>query len=253
MHLGAASRIGEACPLGAAPIQPETGRVDQINRIAQRPAQMPVGLADRQREQLAEHRRRAVRIGVRQGRAMRRARPQMVQPSLMAAQPGDDLAQAGGSRQLAVQQRDQLALGGQPAHPCVGPVLLDQPIESQPRNMTVTGGVTVDVALDGEDRIDAAHRLQRHRGLAGIGDDEELAPAVAPARRFGDWSGFALAVVEIAKPGIGVGLEDPRIAGKVPSRMLAVPVARVIEDCGRRVRPGKRPIVAHIRRTLGFT
>src|SRR5207245_4988616 len=45
------------------------------------------------------------------------------------------LAQARRARKLAVQQRDELALGGQAPHPGVGPVLLDQPIESGPRDM----------------------------------------------------------------------------------------------------------------------
>jgi len=128
------------------------------------------------------------------------------------------------------------------------------------RRQAVAGRVSVDVALDGEDRIDAAHRLQRHRSPnalgAGIGDDEELAPAVAPARRLGDRSRPPSAIVEVAEPGIGIGLENAGAAGKVAVRMLAVAVARVMEDRGRGplahgldpwgVRSGKRPIVAHV-------
>ena len=60
--------------------------IDQINRIAQRPAQMPVGAADHPREPLAENRGRAVRIGIGQGRALHRPRAEMVQPRPMALQ-----------------------------------------------------------------------------------------------------------------------------------------------------------------------
>src|SRR6266851_7176181 len=114
------------------------------------------------------------------------------------------------------------------------------------RRQPVTGRTTVDLALDGEDRVDAAHRLQRDGRFAGVGDDEELAPAVSPARRLGDRPGFAPAVVEITETGISVSLENAGVAGKMLSRMLAVAVARVMEDRRRRVRPGERPIVAHI-------
>jgi len=86
VHLGAACRIGKARPRRAAPIKLEAARIDQINRIAQRPAQMPVGAADHPREPLAENRGRAVRIGIGQGRALHRPRAEMVQPRPMALQ-----------------------------------------------------------------------------------------------------------------------------------------------------------------------
>jgi len=151
MHLGAAGCIGEPRPIGAAPVEPQPGRVDQIDALAQGTAQMPVGLADHPRKQFGEHRRRAARIGIGQGRALRWARPQMVQPGPMAAQAGDDLAQARGSRQLAIQQGDQLAFGGQAPHPGIGPVLLDQPIEDGPREMLqkrVKNGILVQHGID---------------------------------------------------------------------------------------------------------
>src|SRR5437588_395103 len=76
------------------------------------------------------------------------------------------------------------------------------------RRQAVAGRKPVDVALDREDRIDAAHRLDRHGRFTGIGDDEEVAPAVSPARGFGDRTWPPLAIVEVAEPGISVGLED---------------------------------------------
>ena len=91
----------------------------------------------------------------------------------------------------------------------------------------------IDLALDGEDRVDAAHRFDGQWRFAEIGEFEEFATAVAPAGSLGDWAGFALGVVEIAKAGIGIGLEDPGVAGEMPVRVLAVAVARVEEQrCG---------------------
>ena len=104
----------------------------------------------------------------------------------------------------------------------------------------------VDLALDGEDRVDAPDRLARQRCLAEIGQLKEVAPAMAPARRLGDRPGLALAVVELAEPGISIGLEDPGITGQMPGRVLAAAIARVEEHRGRRARSGERPVVAHI-------
>jgi hypothetical protein len=77
-------------------------------------------------------------------------------------------------------------------------------------------------ALDVEDRIDTLDRLDRERRQhrerpACLGSDvgklEELAPAVCPATRLRDRSRFALGLVEPIKAGIGIGLQDPGIAG----------------------------------------
>src|SRR5512143_1657017 len=92
-----------------------------------------------------------------------------------------------------------------------------------------TRSAAVDLALDGEDCIDTLDRLNRQRRLAQIGQLEEVAPSVAPARRLGDRPRLAPAVVEIAEPGISIGLEDPGVPGKMPSGVLAVSVARVME------------------------
>jgi hypothetical protein len=55
-----------------------------------------------------------------------------------------------------------------------------------------------------------------------------------------DRARFAVGVIEIAKAGIGIALEDPGIADEMP-------VARVEERPWRRVRAGERPIVPDIR------
>jgi len=73
-----------------------------------------------------------------------------------------------------------------------------------------------------------------------------VAPAVAPAGRLGDRARFALGVIELAEPGIGIGLQEAGIAGEMPEGMLAGPVARVKEHRRRRGRPGKRPVIAHV-------
>jgi hypothetical protein len=78
------------------------------------------------------------------------------------------------------------------------------------------GSDTVDLALDREDLVDAAHRFDGQRRFAEIGQYEEFASAMAPAGRLGDRAGPARGIVEIAKAGISIGLEDPGIAGEMP-------------------------------------
>ena len=91
----------------------------------------------------------------------------------------------------------------------------------------------VDFAFDREDLVNTAHRFDSQRRFAEIGQHEEFAPAMAPAGRLGDRAGPAPGIVEIAKTGISIGLEDPGIAGEMPVGVLAVAVARVEEQrCG---------------------
>jgi len=69
---------------------------------------------------------------------------------------------------------------------------------------------------------------------------------MAPARRLGDRARFALRVIEIAEPGIGIGLEDPGVAGEMSRGVLAAAIARIEEQRRRWVWPGERPVVANI-------
>jgi len=108
------------------------------------------------------------------------------------------------------------------------------------------GGDAVDLALDREDLVNAAHGFDGQRRFAEIGQHEEFAPAMAPARRLGDRAGPAPGIIEIAKAGISIGLEDPGIAGEMPVGVLAAAVARVEEQRGGRVGAGERPIVPDI-------
>jgi hypothetical protein len=54
-------------------------------------------------------------------------------------------------------------------------------------------------------------------------------------------------VAKPIEPTIGVGLEDPGIAGKMAARVLAVAVAEIEEHRGGWSRSGKRPVIADIR------
>jgi hypothetical protein len=77
----------------------------------------------------------AVRIGIRQRRALHRARAQKVQPRPMALQTGDDLAQTRRPGQLAIEQRYELAFRRQPANPRISPVRRHQAVKLAPRQM----------------------------------------------------------------------------------------------------------------------
>ena len=99
------------------------------------------------------------------------------------------------------------------------------PALSPPHRQTVTGRHAIDRALDGEEFIDPTDGFDGQRRLSEIAQLEELAPAMAPARRLGDRPGLAPAVVEIAEPGIGIGLQDAGISGEMPGGMLARAVA----------------------------
>src|SRR5258708_3824722 len=142
--------------------------------------------------------------------------------------------------------RQRGALGPHPAFQC-GNQRLD-PLLSD--GMPLLGGGAVDLALDGEDLVDAANRLDRQWRLPQIGQHKELAPAVGPARRFGDPAGSALGVVEIIEAGIGVGLQDTDPAREMPARMLATPVTRVEEHGGRRIAAAARSVIPHVEPAL---
>src|SRR5207249_10906568 len=53
----------------------------------------------------------------------------------IALQPALDLAQAGRPFQPSIQQRDELALGGQLPHPAIGPMRRHEPIKYIPRHL----------------------------------------------------------------------------------------------------------------------
>src|SRR5205807_2879129 len=68
-------------------------------------------------------------------RTARRCGAKVIKAALMALQPRLDLAQARSAFQLAVQQRDKLALAGQPPHSVIRSMRADQLVEHIPRHM----------------------------------------------------------------------------------------------------------------------
>ena len=86
-------------------------------------------------EQIGEYLGRALRVGIRERRAADRPAAEMIEPGGVALQAADDLAQARGAGKLAVEQGEELAPGGQPAHPRVGAMRRHQSIERVPGNM----------------------------------------------------------------------------------------------------------------------
>ena len=104
----------------------------------------------------------------------------------------------------------------------------------------------VDLALDGEQGIDALDRLDRDRRLVDPRQIEELAPRMRPAGRLDDRPRLAVGLVEPVEPGIGVRLHQSGVAGQMLLGMLAAAIARVEEHRRRRIGPGERPVVAHI-------
>jgi hypothetical protein len=128
VQLDAADLGREPRPIEATRIEPQAAGIDQVGGVAERPAQRAVRPCRHGGEQLREQRARAQRIGVGQGRAARRRHAKVVKPALVALKPGFDLAQAGGSFELTVEQRHELAFGAQSPHP---------PIRSMPLNQTI--------------------------------------------------------------------------------------------------------------------
>ena len=110
----------------------------------------------------------------------------------------------------------------------------------------------VDLSLVSEDRVDPADRLQcqgGRRALAGpaeVGELEEAPPGMGPAERFGDRAARSRRRIEPAEATVGVGLQDPGIAGEMLLGVLAAAVARVVEEDSRRAL-AEGAIVADIR------
>ena len=128
------------------------------------------------------------------------------------------------------------------------------------RGFALIGVQAVDVALDVEQSVDAPDGLKRQRrddrrrlalrlplGDGGeVGQDEELAPRVRPARCLLDRPDASTRLIELAIAAIGVGLQDAAPRLQMPLGMLAGAVAGIEEQRRRRIEPAKRPVVAHI-------
>src|SRR5690348_9633379 len=103
--------------------------------------------------------------------------------------------------------RESAALG---AHPLFERSDLRSNVELAP-GQALLGRAAIEVALDGEDRINAAHGLERERRLRHIGQNKEFASPMRPTRGLSDRTGLARHIVQLVESGIGVGLEKPGI------------------------------------------
>jgi hypothetical protein len=142
--------------------------------------------------------------------------------------------------------------------------LCDERRDARPAHpQTLRCRVALDLALDGEDRINAPDRFQgQWRDHAGrfalrlapgicrkIRQDEERPAGMRPTGRLDDRPRLAIGLVQLVVAAIGIGLEDPGIAGQMPGRMIAPAIARIVEHRRRRVPATKWSIVAHINPT----
>ena len=126
-----------------------------------------------------------------------------------------------------------------------------------PHAQSILGARAVDVALDGEDGVDARDRFQRdgrdrRRVLAAprvggdVGQLEELAPRMAPAQRLDDPPRLALGRIEAVVAAVGVGLEKAAPAREMAFGMLRRSVARGVEQRRRRSLSAERAVVADV-------
>src|SRR5204863_7546072 len=92
---------------------------------------------------------------------------------------------------------------------------------------TLLRSKSVDLALDGEQDVDALDRLGRDRRLAEPREIKELAPAVRPARGLDDRTSLAIGRVEPSEARVGVGLHQSGIACQMLLRMLTAAIRRV--------------------------
>ena len=125
-----------------------------------------------------------------------------------------------------------------------------------PGGLPLGGALAAQDALDLEEGVDAAHRLQRQRrdddglivlGLGrDVGEHEELAPRVSPTGGLDQRPRTSAGLVELAVAAVSVSLEDARPPGQVFLGVLSRPVARIVEHRRRRVRAREGAIVAHI-------
>lgn len=80
--------------------------------------------------------------------------------------------------------------------------------------------------------------LDRQLRFGDIGEHEELASAMGPARGLDDRARFSRRMIQVIKPGLGVALKDAGVVLQMAAGMLAAAIARVEEDhAGGRVAP----------------
>ena len=150
----------------------------------------------------------------------------------MAGQPGALAAHPG--LEVGNERRDAAAANGQ----------------------AFLGRQAVDLALDIEDRVDALHRFQRQRRDRRGSLPRALAVMSASTKNLRlPCAQHAASVIgprltacfiEPVEAGIGIGLENARIALQMALRVIAGPIARIEEHCRRRIMTAERAVIAHI-------
>jgi hypothetical protein len=88
----------------------------------------------------------------------------------------------------------------------------------------------VDLALDGEQGVDAAHNFDPNRRFRQLGQLEQLASTVGPAGRFAYGTGFARCGTQTVIAAIGVRLHETAVACKVGLGVLGLARGRVVEQ-----------------------
>jgi len=135
VHLGPADPGREPRPASAALVQPCAGSVDQVGGLGELAAQSAMGLPHHHRQQLGEHRDGSLCVRIRQGRSSNRLRAYVVELCRVARKTRHDLTQARCSRELPVNQRHELALRRQLAHPSISTMFFHKPVELMPGNV----------------------------------------------------------------------------------------------------------------------
>ncbi len=127
---------------------------------------------------------------------------------------------------------------------------------SATHGQALVGRLADDLAFQREDRIELLHRRECDRrdhlravvarARCDVGKLEQIASRMGPASDRRDRTRLAIGLVKRVEAAIGIGLQNPAVAGEMPFGMRAAAIGRVVVDRGRRRGAAKRTIVTHI-------